>query len=90
MKVLGFHLDGRPTVHAHVEAMRIRMRDTSWVLRHLKHSGFTEKELATVYKTVIRPVLDFCAVVYHPMLTDEQDQQVESGAILITFEIQDA
>ena len=77
LKVLGFHLDRRPSVHAHVAALKIRMRDTSWVLRHLKLAGFTEEELATVYCTVVRPVLDYCAVVYHPMLTDEQDQEVE-------------
>ena len=77
LKVLGFHLDSRPTVHAHVEALKRRMRDSTWVLRHLKLAGFTETELATVYRTVVRPILDFCAVVYHPMLTDEQDQEVE-------------
>ena len=74
MKVLGFHLDSRPSVHAHVEALKIRMRDTSWVLRHLKLAGFTQDELTTVYRTVIRPVPDYCAVIYHPMLTDDQDQ----------------
>ena len=77
MKVLGFHLDSRPSVHAHVEALQIRMRNTAWVLRHLKIAGFTEQELARVYTTVVRPVLDYCAVVYHPMLTDEQDQIIE-------------
>ena len=77
MKVLGFHLDSRPSVHAHVEALQIRMRNTAWVLRHLKIAGFTEQELAVVYRTVVRPVLDYCAVVYHPMLTDEQDQIIE-------------
>ena len=77
MKILGFHMDNRPTVHSHVAALRARMRETTWVLRHLKISGFTEKELARVYKTVVRPVLDYCCVVYHPMLTDEQDQVVE-------------
>ena len=77
MKILGFHLDSRPTCHAHVDALRARMRETTWVLRHLKISGFTEKELARVYKTVVRPVLDYCCVIYHPMLTDEQDQIVE-------------
>lgn len=45
--------------------------------RHLKVAGFTEDELATVYRTVVCPVLDYCAVVYHPMLTNEQDQLVE-------------
>ena len=48
-----------------------------WVLRHLKIAGFKEAELAVVYRTVIRPVLDYGAVVYHPMLNDEQDQAVE-------------
>ena len=46
-------------------------------LRHLKLAGFSEPELATMYRTVIRPILDYCAVVYHPLLTDEQGQQVE-------------
>ena len=77
LKVLGFHMDSRPSVHAHVQALRLRMRDTVWILRHLKIAGFTEGELAVVYRTVIRPILDYCAVVYHPMLTDEQDQMVE-------------
>ena len=77
LKVLGFHLDTRPGVHAHVEALKQRMRDTTWILRHLKLAGFNEEELATVYRTVVLPVLDYCAVVYHPMLTDEQDQAVE-------------
>ena len=77
LKALGFHLDGRPTVHAHVAALQRRMRDTAWVLRHLKIAGFSQDKLATVYRTVVRPILDYCAVVYHPMLTDEQDQIIE-------------
>ena len=27
-----------------------------------------------VYRTIIRPVADYCSVVYHAMLTDEQDE----------------
>ena len=71
------HVDSRPSVHAHVEALKSRMREMYWVLRHLRRAGFTEGELARVYCTVVRPVLDYCAVVYHPMLTYEQDQAVE-------------
>ena len=77
MKILGFHMDSRPSVHAHVQALKTRMREKYWVLRHLGKAGFTVEELARVYVTVIRPVLDYCAVVYHPMLTDEQDQAIE-------------
>lgn len=53
------------------------MRETTWVLRHLKTSGFSEPELACVYRTVIRPILDYCCPVYHPMINDEQDQIIE-------------
>ena len=67
---LPIYLDSRPTCHAHVEALRRRMREVTWVLVHLRLAGFKEDELATVYKTVVRPMLDYCAVVYHPMLTD--------------------
>ena len=75
MKVLGFHMDSRPTAHAHVRALHIRMRDNVWVLRHLKLSGFTEPELAVVYRTVIRPILDYCAIVYLSLIhTDAADE----------------
>ena len=30
-----------------------------------------------VYKTVVRPVAEYCAVVYHSQLTDEQDSLLE-------------
>ena len=78
MKILGFHsMSSRPTCHAHVSALQARMHETTWILRHLSHSGFTEVKLATVYKTIIRLILDYCCVVYHSMLTDNQEQQIE-------------
>ena len=32
-----------------------------------------------VYKTVVRPALDYCCIDYHPMLTEEQDQLIYFG-----------
>ena len=77
LKILGFHLDSRPTCHAHVEALHKKVQETVWVLCHLKTSCFNEKKLVTVYKTVVRLVLDYWCVVYRLILTDEQDQIVE-------------
>ena len=77
MKILGFNFSDRPTMHAHVEALRKRFRRQYWMIFHLKKAGFTEEELARVYRTVILPIADYCQVVYHSMLTDEQDQQIE-------------
>ena len=77
MKKLGFHLSARPTVHAHIEAVRKRFRSRLWVLCHLRAAGFSTEELVKVYKTIIRPIPDYLAVVYHSMMTDEMDEMIE-------------
>ena len=77
MKILGFHMNGRPTVAAHVKALRKRFRQKYWVLFNLKRHGFTTEELCKVYQTIICPVADYCSPVYHAMLTDEQDEILE-------------
>ena len=77
MKVLGYHLSSKASAHAHVAALSKRLRSKYRVLYHLRNAGFTQEELARVYCTCLLPVLDYCAVVYHSVLTDEQDQQIE-------------
>ena len=47
------------------------------MLYNLKKNGFTNEELVLVYKTMIVPVADYCDVVYHSLLTDEQDEELE-------------
>ena len=77
LKMLGWHFSSRPTVDAYLEVMKRRFRQRYWVLRHLKHNGFEEKDLVTVYKMMVRPVADYMMEVYHSMLTDHQDEAVE-------------
>ena len=47
LKILGFHFGKRPTVDAHVESLRRRFYSHWWILYHLKHHGFNERELVT-------------------------------------------
>ena len=77
LKVLGFHIGSTPGMHAHVESIRRKIRARFWVLRHLKTFGLTENQLVEVYKSCIRPIADYCAVVYHSALTNEQDEVLE-------------
>ena len=49
--------------------------DRLWTLRNLKNSGFTNEELVRVFSTIIRPVIEYVAVMYHSSLTDEQTRQ---------------
>ena len=60
-----------------MESISKRIRRKFWVLYHLGKAGFNEEELAKVYRTCLLPIFDYCAVVYHPMLTDNQDQLLE-------------
>ena len=77
LKMLGFHFDSKPNVSAHVAALKKRFRQRTWVLNHLRHAGFNQDELAKVYRVIVRPVADYMQVVYHSMLTDRQDEEIE-------------
>ena len=54
---------------AQVEAIRRSFRARFWVLRHLKSFGMSEAQLVEVYKICVRPIADYCSVVYHSALT---------------------
>ena len=43
----------------------------------MKKFGFTEEELAKVFRMIVRPVFDHCCVVYHSFLTDAQDEELD-------------
>ena len=77
MKVLGFIFSGKPDVTAHFLSLKKKIRRRYWVLIHLKKFGFTEDELAKVYRTIVRPVIDHCCVVYHSLLKDYQDEELD-------------
>ena len=78
MKILGFWFGKEPTVSRHIEKTKTKFRRRLWLLRHLKRSGVSDGDLLFFYKTIIRPVLDFTSVIYHPMLTLSQTNDLES------------
>ena len=77
MKVLGFVIGATPNMNEQVESLKKRFRSRAWVIRHLKRAGLSECDLIKMYKTLVRPVLDYMAAVYHPMLTREQKKELE-------------
>ena len=77
LKLLGWHFSSRPTVDAYLDVLKRRFRERYWVLRHLKHNGFTNDELLKVYTAIVRPVADYMSEIYHSMMTDGQDEAVE-------------
>jgi hypothetical protein len=75
--ILGFIFSSSPTVTNHIEATIKKTRRRYWVLRHLKKFGFSEQELVEVYQSLVRSVTEYCSVVYHSLLTDEQAKALE-------------
>ena len=74
---MGFTFGDRPSVRPHIATIRKKFRQRFWTLYNLKRNGFTEDELVKVYKTAIRPVADYLDVVYHSMLTDDLDEELD-------------
>ena len=58
-------------------SLSLSLSQRYWILSHLRRFGFNQDELVKVYKTVVRPIADYCSVVYHPMLNDEQDEALD-------------
>ena len=78
LKILGFWFNTDPTVEMQVSMMETKIRKRLWALRHLRRSGMGASDLTFVYKTIIRPVLDFASSTYHPMLNQQQSDRLES------------
>ena len=77
LKILGFWFNERPTVHLHIKIMSEKFRAKLWSLRQLKLVGISSADLLKVYLTVIRPIIEFAAVTYGPMLTSELSDCIE-------------
>lgn len=81
MKVLGYNFSNRPTPALHIQRTITKLKRNYWTLRHLRNIGFNNEELVEVYKSSIRPAAEYCSVVFHSMMTDEQDEALENAQV---------
>ena len=77
LKVLGFVFDNHPTVSAHIENVSIKFSRSMWAIIHLKRAMIENGILVEIYKLSLRPILEFCSVVYHIMISKEQSEALE-------------
>ena len=77
MKVLGFIFSSKPGVGAHVDYMSKKFKKSLWSLHHLKRANIPNDRLILVYCTMLRAIIEFSNVVYHSMLTEEQNKSIE-------------
>jgi hypothetical protein len=69
MKILGFTFGHRPTVSAHVKALKDKYRKRAWVVRHLKRAGVPQEDLKLIYFSLVRSVLEYASCAFHSMLS---------------------
>ena len=43
----------------------------------MKQHYCNERELVKAYKTLVRPIAEYCSVVFHSMLSNKQDEELE-------------
>ena len=77
MKLVGFTFGDRPDAAMHVAQIRERFRTRIWMLYHLRRAGFRNRQLYRLYCCYLRTVIEYCAVVYHSMLTRGQEDDLE-------------
>ena len=77
LKIVGFTFGNRPNVSLHIQIMCDKFRCKLWGFRKLKSSGMSQKDLLTVYTSVLRPIIEFASPTYGPMLTQELANNIE-------------
>ena len=78
MKLLGFNFSTSTSMGPHVEEIKKKVHRRVWTLINLKRAGVKEKDILTVYYSIIRSVIEYASVIYHSMLTKEQSNALES------------
>ena len=77
LNILGFTFGRRPTMRPHFEAIRKKYIARTHIIRHLKKVGLSSVTLCKIYCSLIRPVIEFAAQVYHHMLSDDVSEEIE-------------
>ena len=77
LKILGFMFGRKPNVATHMKLMLLKLRRRLWIITNLKRSGTQRKGLVKIFLSLVRPVADFAAPIYHPMLTKKQSDAIE-------------
>ena len=76
--ILGLKFGSKPTVSAHIDFIKQKYYARAWLICHLKAASVPLDNVATIFATTIRPVLEYAAAVYHPFLTAKQSDELKS------------
>ena len=78
LKVLGFWFSNKPDVSLNIEKTAAKFRSKLWGLRELRDSGLKSEDLLIIYKSSLRPILEFANNAIFSMLTATHSEYLES------------
>ena len=74
---MGFIFGKKPNASYHIDYTRKKFCKAVWALNHIKRAGVDKEIMIKVYCVMLRPIVEYCHVIYHSMLTKEQEKQLE-------------
>lgn len=77
LKICGYMFGNKSDVSEQIKSIEKKFNERAWLLRNLKRAGFNSGDLKTAYTSIVRPVFNFTAVVYHSLSTNEQKSRLE-------------
>ena len=77
IKILGIIIQSNLKWNLHIDDLVKRCNRKLYMLRKLKKFNLPLKDLVTIYAGYIRPILEYCAPVFHSSLTKEQSNSLE-------------
>ena len=77
-KLLGVYFNNQLTWSDHVSYVVAKASKRIYSITQLTRSGANSKDIVTVYCSIVRPVLEYCCQVWHPGLTKQQSNNIES------------
>jgi len=76
-KLLGVYIESSLGWSTHINSIVKKTTSRLYFLKQLKRAGLSSNQLLHYYTSVIRPVLEYSAPVWHYALTKEQTHQLE-------------
>ena len=64
MKILGFVFGNKPTVTAHIDYIVEKYNRAVWSINHIKRAGMENSVTINVYCSMLRPIIEFCIILY--------------------------
>ena len=77
LKILGFYFGPTKDAEAHVKNIERKVCSRLRILWHLKRTKVPQVDIAALYRTLVRSVINYATPTYSSLLTEGQSKRLE-------------